>query len=64
MKLSSLRRRATFVVALALGSLVALAAPVTASAPEQALPTQLSVIGGANDPKDPNIAVLEFLPRR
>jgi plastocyanin len=63
-KVGSLHLRSVLVVALALAALVALAAPVTAAAPQQALPGQVSVIGGMNDPKDPNIAVLEFLPEK
>jgi len=62
-KFGSLRLRTAFVVVLALGSLVALAAPVQAAAPRAAAaPTEVSLVAGVNDPKDPNIAVLEFLP--
>jgi plastocyanin len=61
----SLRPRTAFVVVLALGSLVALAAPVQAAAPRAvAAPAEVSLVAGVNDPKDPNIAVLEFLPEK
>jgi plastocyanin len=64
-KFGSLRLRSALVVALALAALVALAAPVTAAAPRAAAaPTEVSLVAGVNDPKDPNIAVLEFLPNK
>jgi plastocyanin len=64
-KFGSLRLRTAFVVVLALGSLVAVAAPVQAAAPRAAAaPTVVSLVAGVNDPKDPNIAVLEFLPEK
>jgi plastocyanin len=49
------------VVALLLGVL----APVTASAHDASeAPAELKLRAGINDPKDPNIAVLEFLPEK
>jgi plastocyanin len=64
-KFGSLRLRTAFVVVFALGSLVAVAAPVQAAAPRAAAaPTEVSLVAGVNDPKDPNIAVLEFLPEK
>jgi plastocyanin len=64
-KFGSLRLRTAFVVVLAFGSLVAVAAPVQAAAPRAAAaPTEVSLVAGVNDPKDPNIAVLEFLPEK
>ena len=65
MKFGSPPLRASFVVALSLLGLVALAAPVQAVAPRAAAaPTEVSLVAGVNDPKDPNIAVLEFLPAK
>jgi plastocyanin len=64
-KFGSLRLRTVFTVALALAALVAVAAPVQAAAPRAAAaPTEVSLVAGVNDPKDPNIAVLEFLPAK
>jgi plastocyanin len=57
--------RASFVVALSVVALVALAVPVQAAAPRAiAAPGEVSLVAGVNDPKDPNIAVLEFLPEK
>lgn len=65
MKLGSLRLRASIVVACSVVGLVALAAPVEAAAPRAAAaPGEVSLVAGLNDPKDPNIAVLEFLPEK
>jgi plastocyanin len=68
-KFGSARLRASFVVALSLVGLVALAAPVQAGPVRAAhraaaAPTEVSLVAGVNDPKDPNIAVLEFLPAK
>jgi plastocyanin len=64
-KFGSLRLRAAVVAAaLALTTLVALGAPATAEAPHQTSGSSLSIIGGRNDPNDPNIAVLEFMPEK
>jgi plastocyanin len=64
-KLGSLRLRASFVVTLSVLGLVAVAAPVQAATPRAvAAPTEVSLVAGLNDPKDPNIAVLEFLPEK
>ena len=63
MKVLTCRVRALAVSAVALGGLVALAAPVQATTPRAAAaPTEVTLKAGINDPKDPNIAVLEFLP--
>ena len=63
MKFGSLRLRGSLVVTLSMLGLVAVAAPVQAATPRAAAaPTEVSLVAGVNDPKDPNIAVLEFLP--
>ncbi len=65
MKFGSLRLRASLVVTLSMLGLVAVAAPVQAATPRAvAAPTEVSLVAGVNDPKDPNIAVLEFLPEK
>ena len=65
MKFGSLRLRATLVVAVSLAALAALATPVAAATPRAAAaPGEVSLVAGVNDPKDPNIAVLEFLPAK
>jgi plastocyanin len=64
-KFGSLRTRAPFVVALSVVALMAMAVPVQAAAPRAvAAPGEVSLVAGLNDPKDPNIAVLEFLPEK
>ncbi len=63
MKIVSRRVRVLAASAVALVGLVALAAPAQAATPRAAAaPTEVTLKGGLNDPKDPNIAVLEFLP--
>ena len=65
MKFGSLRPRASLVVALSVVALVALSAPVQAATPRAAAaPSSVSLVAGVNDPKDPNIAVLEYLPAK
>ena len=65
MKFGSLRLRASLVVTVAVVALVAVAAPVQAATPRAvAAPTEVSIVAGLNDPKDPNIAVLEYLPAK
>ena len=65
MKFGSPRPRASLVVALSVVALVALSAPVQAATPRAvAAPTSVSLVAGVNDPKDPNIAVLEYLPAK
>jgi len=62
-KFSSWRLRASFVVALSLVGLVTVAAPSQATVERAAgAPADVSLVAGVNDPRDPNIAVLEFLP--
>jgi plastocyanin len=64
-KLGSLRLRASLVLACSVVALVAFAAPVQAASPRAAaVPGEVSLVAGLNDPKDPNIAVLEFLPEK
>jgi plastocyanin len=64
-KFGSLRLRTLVVVVLVLVALGAFAAPVQAASPRAAAaPTEVSLVAGVNDPKDPNIAVLEFLPEK
>ena len=65
MKFGSLRTRASIVVTLAVLGLIAVAVPVQAATQSAvAVPTEVSLVAGINDPKDPNIAVLEFLPAK
>ena len=61
MKIGSRRRACVGCVAVALVGLVALAAPARAG-PAPRRPPEVTLKAGLNDPKDPNIAVLEFLP--
>jgi plastocyanin len=62
-KFGSLRLRASMVVVLSVAGLVALSAPVQAATTRAAaVPPDVSLVAGLNDPKDPNIAVLEYLP--
>jgi plastocyanin len=65
-KLGPLRLRASCaVVALSALGLAALGAPAASAAPRAAgAPPEVSLVAGVNDPKDPNIAVLEFLPEK
>jgi plastocyanin len=69
-KFGSFRLRASLLGALSVVAMVALAAPVQAGSVPQdapraaAAPTEVSLVAGVNDPKDPNIAVLEFLPEK
>jgi plastocyanin len=64
-KFGSLRLRASLVVTLAVAGLVAVAVPVQAATPRAAaVPPEVSLVAGVNDPKDPNVAVLEFLPAK
>jgi plastocyanin len=60
-------RRASSVLVSALSAVVAFAAPVHAATLRTpravAVPPNVSLVAGINDPKDPNIAVLEFLPQ-
>jgi plastocyanin len=61
----SLRTRASLVVTLAVLVLVAMTVPVQAATPRAvAVPSAVSLVAGVNDPKDPNIAVLEYLPAK
>ncbi len=63
MKFGSLRHRASLVVAVSLTALVVFGAPAHAATARAAtVPPSVSLVAGVNDPKDPNIAVLEFLP--
>ncbi len=65
MKIVSSRARAIVVAVVALSGLVALGGPARAATPRAAAaPTEVSLKAGVNDPKDPNIAVLEFLPEK
>jgi plastocyanin len=64
-KLGSLRLRASLVVTVGVAALVGLAVPAQAATPRAvAAPTEVSLVAGINDPKDPNIAVLEYLPSK
>ena len=65
MKVGSTRARALMAVVVtvvAVTGLVVVAVPAHA-APRAAVATDVKLKGGLNDPKDPNIAVLEFLPQ-
>lgn len=65
MKLGSLRIRASVLGALVAAGVAVVAVPATASTPRAvAAPSQVALVAGLNDPKDPNIAVLEFLPEK
>lgn len=65
MKSGSLRLRAILVVALSCVGMMALSVPAHAvAAHATAAPTEVSVVAGINDPKDPNIAVLEYMPSK
>ena len=66
MKFGTLVRvRASLVVTLALTGVVAAAVPAHAATPRAAAaPTQVSLVAGVNDTRDPTIAVLEFLPAK
>jgi plastocyanin len=62
-KIRSGRWSAIVVMVLALSGGVAAASPAGAAAPRAAAaPAEVTLKGGLNDPKDPNIAVDEFLP--
>jgi plastocyanin len=64
-KSGSLRLRASLVAVCSMTALVAVAGPARAAAPRAvAVPTEVSLVAGVNDPKDPNIAVLEYLPQK
>jgi plastocyanin len=57
------RFRVLFAIPIATLGLVAFAGPAAASAPgAAAAPSSVSLRAGLNDTKDPNIAILEFLP--
>ena len=65
MKVGSTRARALMAVVVtvvAVTGLVVVAVPAHA-APRATVATDVKLKGGLNDPKDPNIAVLEFLPQ-
>ena len=65
MKLDSLRPRALIIASVTLTALVVPGAPAIASTPHAvAAPSEVSLVAGINDTKDPNIAVLEFLPAK
>jgi plastocyanin len=55
--------RVLFALPIAFGALVAVGVTAQAATPRAiAAPGEVSLVAGVNDPKDPNIAVLEFLP--
>jgi plastocyanin len=57
--------RAPIVVTLAVVALAVIAVPVQAATPRAvSAPPEVSLTAGVNDPKDPNIAVLEYLPAK
>ncbi len=63
MKPVSSRLRAALALPIAFGALVAVGTTAQASTPRAVgVPGEISLVAGVNDPKDPNIAVLEFLP--
>jgi plastocyanin len=61
-KLGSTRARALIASVVALAGLVAMALPAPATPRAVGAPREVTLQAGLNDPKDPNIAVLEFLP--
>jgi plastocyanin len=64
-KLDCPRARVLLVAAVSMTALVVSGAPALASTPRAvAAPTAVSLVAGINDTKDPNIAVLEFLPQK
>jgi plastocyanin len=59
------RSTALFAALVVVALLVGVLAPVAASAHDASqAPSELKLRAGMNDPKDPNIAVLEFLPEK
>ncbi len=63
MKFVSRRLRVLLALPVALFGLAVLAGPAQAASPRAvAVPPEVSLKAGLNDPKDPNIAVLEYLP--
>jgi plastocyanin len=60
-KLGSTCARALMAAVVAVAGLVAVALPAHAT-PRTAAASDVTIKGGLNDPKDPNIAVVEFLP--
>ena len=63
MKSVSRRLRVLLALPIVFGTLVAVGVTAQASTPRAvAVPGEISLVAGVNDPKDPNIAVLEFLP--
>ncbi len=63
MKVVARRLRALLVFPLALGAVTAAGAVAQAATPRAiAAPGEVKLVAGVNDPKDPNIAVLEYLP--
>ncbi len=63
MKVVARRLRVLVVLPLALGAILAAGVPARAATPRAiAAPGEVSLTAGVNDPKDPNIAVLEYLP--
>jgi plastocyanin len=62
-KVVSRRLRVLLALPIAFGALVAVGVTAQAATPRAfAAPGEVSLVAGVNDPKDPNIAVLEFLP--
>jgi plastocyanin len=63
LKVVARRLRVLLAFPIAFGGLVAVGMTAQAATPRAlAAPGEVSLVAGANDPKDPNIAVLEFLP--
>jgi plastocyanin len=62
-KVVARRLRVLFAFPIAFAALVALGMTAQASTPRAiATPSKVSLIAGINDPEDPNIAVLQFMP--
>jgi plastocyanin len=62
-KVVARRLRVLLAFPIAFGALIAVGVTAQASTPRAiAAPPEVSLVAGLNDPKDPNIAVLEYLP--
>jgi len=63
--LDSLRLRALLVAAVTMIALAVSGSPALTAMPRAVVvPSEVSLVAGINDTKDPNIAVLEFLPAK
>ncbi len=63
MKVGTRRWRGLLAIPLVLGTFVVVGASAEATPRAIAVPGEVSLVAGVNDTKDPNIAVLEYLPQ-